>query len=361
MLTINRGSAVGSDPNSWGEGMLYWGDWQNHHQYQAACDAAYGQLTLIRGPAEFPSDGVTVVCVARNEADRLPSFLAHHRKLGVRHIHVIDNASNDHTRDIASSWPRTTVWTTSASYAAAAFGQLWIAAIVRRHGLGSWVLNVDVDEHLVYDGMDRRDIRSLCAWLRSRQQTRLFAPLIDMYPGLATVEEKSSLLARLQRVLLDKLANRSMLTSYPYFDRSELFGSANYHFEEISSGIHVRGGVRSRVIAGPPDDVFCLSKVPLALWDEETAYCNVHFPFPFSCNPHQNYGALLHFKFTSDFRSKVSQAIQQNQHWKNSYEYRLYERWLGTGTPLYNEQYSVRYQRPDSLISQGLLQPIAWS
>jgi hypothetical protein len=99
----------------------------------------------------------------------------------------------------------------------------------------------------------------------------------------------------------------------------------------------------------------------LALWDDQTAYRNVHFPFPFSGNPRQNYGALLHFKFGGGLQKKVADAIQEKQHWKDSYEYRLYERWLGTGTPLYNEQYSVRYQSPDSLISQGLLQPIAWS
>jgi glycosyltransferase involved in cell wall biosynthesis len=305
------------------------------------------------GPAEFPSDGVTVVCVARNEADLLPSFLAHYLKLGVRHIHVVDNSSSDSTRDLASSWPRTTVWSTSASYAVAALGQLWKAAIVRRHGLGNWVLNLDADEHLVYDGMDRLDIRSLCDWLRSRRQTRLFAPLIDMYPGLATVEGHSS--------FLNRPADESTLERYPYFDRKELPGSANYQFQETSEGIHVKGGVRSRVIAEPSEDVFCLTKVPLALWDEETAYGNAHFPFPFSCNPHQNYGALLHFKFAGDLRTRVSQAIQENQRWKNSYESRLYDRWLGTGKPLFDEQYSVRYRGPESLISQGLLQPIEWS
>ena len=152
-----------------------------------------------------------------------------------------------------------------------------------------------------------------------------------------------------------------MLKRCPYFDRKELSGSANYRFQEFSEGVHVRGGVRSRVIAEPLEDVFCLSKVPLALWDEQTAYRNVHFPFPFGCNPRQNYGALLHFKFVSGLRKKVADAIQEKQHWNEAYEYRLYERWLGTGTPLYDEQYSVRYQGPDSLISQGLLQPIAWS
>src|SRR5450755_3335122 len=41
---------------------------KNHREYQAACDSAYAQLTLVRGPTEFPPDGVTVICVARNEA-----------------------------------------------------------------------------------------------------------------------------------------------------------------------------------------------------------------------------------------------------------------------------------------------------
>ena len=325
--------------------------WQNHREFQAACDSAYAQLTLVHGPAEFSSDGVTVICVARNEADRLPSFLAHYQKLGVRHIHVIDNASNDETRDIATSWPCTTVWTTNASFAEAAFGHVWIGAIVRRHGLGNWVLNVDADEHLVYEGMDRHDMKSLCGWLRSRHQTRLFAPLIDMYPGLPTIEGKGSFLP------LDKVADECMLERCPYFDGD---GPARYHFRETSMGIHVRGGVRSRVIAGPLKDVFCLTKVPLALWDEDTDYCDLHFPFPFICNPRQNHGALLHFKFTDGFRRKVSEAIQENQHWNNSYEYKLYDRWLGTGKPLFDEQYSVRYQGPHSLISQGLLQPITW-
>jgi hypothetical protein len=99
----------------------------------------------------------------------------------------------------------------------------------------------------------------------------------------------------------------------------------------------------------------------LALWDENTDYCELHFPFPFSLNPRQNYGALLHFKFTDGFPRKVSEAIQENQHWNDSYEYKLYDRWLGTEKALFDEQYSVRYQGPHSLVSQGLLQPIAWS
>ena len=323
-----------------------------HREYQAACDAAYAQLTLVGGPAEFPSDGVTVICVARNEAGRMPSFLAHYQKLGVRHIHIIDNASTDGTRDIVASCPNATLWTTDASFADAAFGHIWIGAIVRRHGLGNWVLSVDADEHLVYDGMDRRDLKSLCAWLQSQQQTRLFAPLIDMYPGLPTAREDGGLHP------LDKTADELMLEDCPYFDGA---GPGNYDFQGTSRGIHVTGGVRARVIAGSSDNVFCLTKVPLARWDEDTDYRDLHFPFPYICNPRQNHGALLHFKFTDGFRKKVSEAIQENQHWNDAYEYKLYDRWLGTGKPLFDERHSVRYQGPHSLISQGLLRRIDWS
>jgi MoaA/NifB/PqqE/SkfB family radical SAM enzyme len=328
------------------------GNWKSRREYQAACDSAYAQLSLAHGPTEFPSDGVTVICVARNEAGRMPGFLAHYQKLGVRHIHIIDNASTDETRDIAASCPNTTLWTTNASFAEAAFGHIWIGAIVRRHGLGSWVLSVDADEHLVYDGMDRHDLKSLCVWLQSQQQTRLFAPLIDMYPGLPAIKGNGSIHPS------DKAADERMLEHCPYFDGT---GPGRYDFQETSRGTHVRGGVRARVIAGLSDDVFCLTKVPLALWDEDTDYCDLHFPFPYICNPRQNHGALLHFKFTDGFRRKVSEAIQENQHWNDAYEYRLYDRWLGTGKPLFDEQHSVRYQGPRSLISQGLLQPIDWS
>ena len=36
----------------------------------------------------------------RNEAERLPYFLAYYRTLGVNRFFIIDNCSNDHTVDI---------------------------------------------------------------------------------------------------------------------------------------------------------------------------------------------------------------------------------------------------------------------
>jgi hypothetical protein len=342
------------DPESWTEHENNPG----HEAYLEACDSAYAELTCVWGSAEFRSGGVTAICVARNEAERLPGFLAHYRRLGVRHIHVIDNASSDKTRAIASSWPDTTVWSANASYAEACFGQTWIGAVVRRHGLGKWVLNVDVDEHLVYDGMERHDINALCDWLKSREQKRLFAPLIDMYSKLAFLEKMGGKVARLWVAMRDKLRSHNVFDATFYFDKWGSPYSPNYRFGKARGGMSLEGGVRERVIAKHD---WCLAKVPLSLWDKDTAYCVVHFPFPFRLNPDQNYGALLHFKFVGDFRQRVFAAIEEKQHWQDAYEYKLYERWLEEQSALFDSRYSVPYRGPASLIAQRLLLPIDWN
>jgi Glycosyl transferase family 2 len=334
-------------------------DWQDSHLYLAACDAAYSQLRRVCGLADFPSNGVTAICVVRDEADRLPAFLDHYRGLGVRQIHIIDNASSDGTGAIARAWPDTTVWYTDASYAEAVFGQLWIGAVVRRHGLGGWVLNVDADEHLVYDGMDRHNLDALCRWLITRGQTRLFAPLTDLYPRLPLLKSWARWRGCVWRMICDGLRMETVPDGSCYFDRGGLRGSPNYEFQQTAFGMHVKGGVRARVIAGA-NDAFCLSKAPLSLWDRDTAYCHVHFPFPFDLNPHEPHGALLHYKFVGDFQRRVSAAIRDNQHWKEAYEYKLYHEWLERQTPLFNPRYSMRYDGPASLISEGLLRSIDW-
>jgi hypothetical protein len=349
-------------------GQLFnWGEnWQpqDHAAYLAACDADYAKLTRVQGPAEFSSDGVTAICVARNEAERLPSFLAHYTRLGIRRIHVIDNASTDRTRAIATSWPNTTVWSTDASYAEACFGQIWIGAVVRRHGLGKWVLNVDVDEHLVYDGMEQHDLTALCAWLQSRRQTRLYAPLIDMYSRLPVSERRGWHIDRLWAAVRAKLRRARSSGDAHYFDHRSFYfdgwgppDAPNYRFSRGWGGMGLEGGVRERAIAKYE---FGLSKVPLAVWDEATAYCIVHFPFPFDLNPDHPYGALLHFKFVGDFERRVAAAIAEDQHWDNAIEYKLYAKWLDEQRPLYDPRHSVRYQGPASLMAERLLLPIDW-
>jgi|SRR5208282_2643126 len=152
-----------------------------HADYLATCDHAFQQLQLKNEIVEFTAEVPTVVAVVRDEARRLPIFLDYYRALGVRAFHVVSNRSTDETESILLKDPGVTLWRTEDSYRDAALGQLWIAAIVRRYGIGKWVLNVDADELLVFPGMDEFGLKDLQAWLTRNSYTRLVAHLIDLY------------------------------------------------------------------------------------------------------------------------------------------------------------------------------------
>jgi hypothetical protein len=332
--------------------------WVNHSAYQAACDTAYAELEKISGSATFTPEFPTIVCVLRNEEYRLPAFLKHYRSLGVRSVHLIDNGSSDRTRDIALADPAVTLWSTSTSYSAAAFGQLWVGGLVRRHGLGKWILNVDADEFLVYTGMEKKDLGALVQWLLRRHQTRLFAPMIDMYARGGFAGLSGELWARLLR------REPWIFSKSPYFDGRGEKTQYAYQFRDTPFAIFASGGPRWRMM----DDIQSpleieLSKVPLAFWDEETAYACVHFPYPFAENPRVAYAAMLHFKFLRDFSNKVETAIAENQHWSDSYEYRQYRKWLNYSrrkTP-FSDKYSTRYRSPDSLVAARLVEAVEWN
>jgi hypothetical protein len=114
-------------------------------------------------------------------------------------------------------------------------------------------------------------------------------------------------------------------------------------------------------VIGANDDP-CLQKVAVARWDAATAYANVHYPFPLDQNPDVPQGSLLHFKFLSDFRAKVDEALASREHWNNSLEYQRYHDWLCSPhrVPLYEPSLSRRYSGPHSLIDAQLMVPLDW-
>lgn len=333
------------------------GTWSELSAYQKECDAAYDDLKIISGDPEFSSDIPTVVCVARNEESRLPHFLDHYAGLGVRRFHIIDNGSTDATQSIGAAWSGATVWYTESSYARASFGQLWVGAVARRHGLGKWVLNVDCDEFLVYPGMEKHDLGQLCKWIYGQGQRRLFAPQLDMYPQFLKDAELEALVGEIEGTR----GLKAMLASASHFDR-RLSGTVdNYNFDGVNAGVDVRGGVRHRIsLAENAKPHFCLTKYPLSLWDGSTAYANAHFPWPFKLNPTKNFAMLLHFKIMSDFPERVEAAIAENQHWSDSCEYRAYRRWMEAGASFYGPDVSEKYAGMDQLERQGLISPIGW-
>ena len=78
------------------------------------------------------SGEVRAFLVVRDEVNRLPHLLAHHRRLGITRFFVVDNGSTDGSREFAQAQPDVHLFTTTTSYQAANLGIDWIVALLDR-------------------------------------------------------------------------------------------------------------------------------------------------------------------------------------------------------------------------------------
>lgn len=245
----------------------------------------------------------------RNEADRLPHFLDHHRRLGVDRFLIVDNASTDGTPDLLRAAPDVSVWTTGASYRASRFGLDWVNWLLLRHGHGHWCLTLDADELLIYPHWETRDLRALTHWLDRQGRRSMAAMMLDLYP-------KGPLSAQ------PHVPGQDPTEALPWFDR----GNYGVQVQPLMRNLWIQGGVRSRVFfAETPRQAPTLNKTPLVRWDRRYAYVNsTHAILPRTLNRvydedggERTSGLLLHTKFLNTAVSRAAEEKARAQHFAN--------------------------------------------
>lgn len=178
-----------------------------------------------------PSEGeIRAFLLVRDEIQRLPFTLAHHRTLGVHRFLVIDNASSDGTVDYLLGEPDVHVFTTDASYQSARNGTDWLETLLHVYGDARWCLLLDADEALVYPDCGATSIPTFCRKLGERGLNCLATLFVDMYSDRPIAQA-------------DHGDRCSLLQSYPYFD------STGYHpFPSAASCMpRFYGGPRARL------------------------------------------------------------------------------------------------------------------
>lgn len=279
-----------------------------------------------------------------NECARMPFFLEYHRKLGVNRFILVDNDSDDGTREFLLAQPDCHVFFTRNSYREAKSGIYWTKALLDLYGTGHWCLLLDADELLVYPHCEKVGLRRFCDFLESEGSEALYTFLLDMY---SDCEISASVCT----------SGKSFFEICSFFDRDYKFVE-RLHFgkKQPFPPQEVLGGPRARSFYPPQGEndhrtrlaihasmqarhylrhkfrlpvkpsrskAPALFKVPLIRWQKHFAYtASTHELNPVKLSAVT--GVLAHFKFFADFHERAERAVRKANFVDGSAEYRQY-------------------------------------
>jgi hypothetical protein len=304
-----------------------------------------------RTAAIRPSD-VLLFSTLRNERVRLPYFLKYYRDLGIGHFLIVDNDSDDGSREYLLDQPDVSVWHTKHSYKRSRFGVDWLNWLQSRYGHDHWTLVVDPDEFFIYPFCDTRPLKALCDWLDASSIKSFSAMLLDMYA-------------------------KGPMGAQPYhegqdpFEIAQWFDSGNYTIAKNRrfGNLWIQGGPRARMFfADVPERAPALNKVPLVKWHRDYAYVSsTHMLLPRGLNlvydewgGEKASGVLLHAKFLDTFAIKAEEEITRRQHYANSHEYKAYKAALNDQPDLWCK-WSEKYINWRQLEILGLMSKGNWA
>lgn len=282
-------------------------------------------------------DDILLFSVIRNEMPRLEWFLSYYRNLGVRWFIIVDNGSNDSTRQILSKQSDVILYSTNDSYSAAASGMKWVNDLIECHGKKNWCLHVDADEAFMFPGQEDMGLTGFVKYLRWKGYDAVPATMLDMYPAvLPTISIPST---------------NGWLANYIFFDRSlQIYDVSVCPYREIY------GGIRRRLFRG----YHLMNKVPLINGASGLKYLlGSHRISPARISDVT--GVLLHYHLVymlnPEYRETFNDAISRREFPSNSLErsraLEILEK-LSSKNPLRCED-SVVFESMRQLLNLGLV------
>lgn len=310
-----------------------------------------GELVPVTPYARPRRGAVLAFASLRNEALRLPYWLAHHRRLGVDRFLIVDNDSDDGTLDLLSDQPDVALWRTGESYRAARFGMDWLTGLQHRMGVGHWCLTLDADELLIYPHWQERPLRALADELQNRKVDALGALMVELFP-------KGSLSSTACA------PGQDPVEVLPYFDAS----GYRVRRQRPAQNLWVQGGPRDRVFfADRPRRAPTLNKLPLVFWRRGFAWLNAtHAALPPRLNRAWDgpgdtrlSGALLHTKFLPEIVGKSVDPAHRAEHFGDPSVFAAYHDALAADPVLFHAG-ATRYEGWQQLEALGLMSRGGW-
>lgn len=293
-------------------------------------------LTPLEQAQPLLKEDLFVISVLRNEMVILPHFLDHYRSIGVKTFVIVDNLSDDSTREYLLEQSDVVLYSADTDYNKSHYGVLWQQAILSNHCLNKWVLMADADEFLVYPSSETKDISTYLDETEEGGYDCVRTEMIDMYPGGA-----------LDAADFDHC---KPFDCAPYFDSKATYP---YH---LSAGIYSNhtakiSGLRHRLDSEAEPYSYSSQKYALIKYKPWMMFSEgLHDATGVTVSDETSYFA--HFKYHAGFKEKSRIEIERGQHYADAAEYKRYSSLLAEMEgQFYDEAHSVMFDNSESFSS----------
>ncbi|MGO4893896.1 glycosyltransferase family 2 protein [Flavobacterium sp. W21_SRS_FM6] len=262
---------------------------------------------------------IRLFSIMKNECLRLPYFLQYYRALGVENFFILDNDSNDGTREYLLTQPDVNLFFTNESY----IKQLnWRLFLLNKYGQGHWCVTVDADDIYVYAHYEQKNLRDVIGYLEQNNYNAMKALWVDIYSNKPISQTNYKI-------------GTDFFDTCHYFDANCISESPN-----------------TRVFGWRTE----FDKTPLIKY-QKGMYIDKGFH---RVNGKVNYAkttsVVFHFNFFSDFIKKTTREATRDVYFNGGAKYKKYKEVLDIKSDLtLYYQNSIAYKNSQQLIELGII------
>ena len=260
-------------------------------------DHLYNDKVELIKLGNFKKELPTIICVVKNEADKLKTFFLHYNTIGNFNYIFIDNGSTDTTREIIIN-NKGTLYSCERKFSTNR-KLAWINKVYSTIPNDCWTLLLDADELLVYNGYENISLNKVLQSFDKLKIKSAGAVMIDMF------SEK-------------KVSKKEYMEKYIYFENL-------FHEEKSYYFNSVYGGIREREFKCKKERIFLIKKHPIIKKESNTMLVHCHYNYPFIRNFESViYFGLLHYKLFDNELTKYRKIAQEGSYGNESIEYKTY-------------------------------------